>query len=72
MEHPYMLASILESYHATNMANMRSRESMDKTAANVYHLNRGLLRNRIIQLSQLLRGREIYRNPLGVRNEQNQ
>lgn len=34
MEHPHMLASILESYHATNMANMWSRESMDKTAAN--------------------------------------
>lgn len=29
-----MLASKLESYHATNMANMWSRESMDKTAAN--------------------------------------
>lgn len=34
MEHPHMLASILESYHATNMANMWSHESMAKMAAN--------------------------------------
>lgn len=54
-----MLASILESYHAQIWQTCGAASPWTRRLRIVYHLNRGLLRSRMIQLSQLLREREI-------------